>query len=299
MLAPMPRNGVMLWMASPSNVMFRVGQAGTGTDVPDPHHRDRRGVSRKDQPMKVGMPVRDHPQDDLAKAIAVAFAQIGLARIGIASSRERPEDIVAGVVEEQAGVQSLGRVGAADLGVGGTFLAANHRPGRTCNRPFGADTLARPSRIDCGSQARVSSLSGTFPAIPTIPVSTRSACGRNWARTLELAPSAPTRMSTGRRTAIVEVRDNPATGRLLVPLELLVEMDHVLEPVEQNLSQRDPAHRAVARDRVAGGYTVKIDVQQLLQMLVDNADRPCSVPQLESKASNRWGGRHSWRARLP
>ena len=55
------------------------------------------------------------------------------------------------------------------------------------------------------------------------------------------------------------MRDDFAVGRFLVAIEAFVEMNLVVEPSQQNLAKRDPAHRAMASDRVNNGELRKID----------------------------------------
>src|ERR1700704_5978953 len=76
--------------------------------------------------MELRMPFSDPPQDDLAKVLAVMLIQIGFVRIRPPVSRERPENVVTGVVEKQSGMKFLGRVGTADFGRGVTVLTMDH-----------------------------------------------------------------------------------------------------------------------------------------------------------------------------
>jgi hypothetical protein len=98
-LAPIPRIGIIEWMASPSRVMLVGFQASTGTLVRI-GRRDRVRVGGRHQCLQVGMPGPDQLGHDAAQLDARQLAET----VGEAPPRcaERPQHVTAGVIEQCA-----------------------------------------------------------------------------------------------------------------------------------------------------------------------------------------------------
>jgi hypothetical protein len=74
----------------------------------------------------------------------------------------------------------------------------------------------------------------------------------------------------GGRAAVGEVRRYRAVAGLLVAGELLVEVDHVVQPGQQYLAERDAADRVRAVRRV-GPARLGVLLHELAELLVEHA----------------------------
>ena len=241
-------------------------------------------------------PRRHRLEHDLAKFVTRHLLGIAACKTELFAPRaERPHQIAARIVEMRAGREPARRCRRCHSWPRRHLL---QRDEKAVDRPC-ADERHAVEQFG-RERSRLPPSRKTLPAIPTTPVSMRCGMRQKLAPHARAAPVGGDQHVALGRCAIREMRDDPPAG---IPHSARRSCRNARSSRPESSTWRN-VMRLTERCRATGIAVApcgEIDrrTRAARSSLGDEADTPCWLAAGAGEASNRCGGKHSCKARLP